>query len=75
MNDQWIDTQAGYVWPVWSGKDHVCKVYRAGLSNPGPPLGYNNCPHYSHFLEITLYLFTSNVPIILVNLCVTEVIF
>ena len=47
MNDQWIDTQAGYVWPVWSGKDHVCKVYRAGLSNPGPPLGYNNCPHYS----------------------------
>ena len=26
MNDEWIDTQAGYVWPVWCGRDHVFKV-------------------------------------------------
>ncbi|CAI8000462.1 Phosphatidylinositol 3,4,5-trisphosphate 5-phosphatase 2 [Geodia barretti] len=26
VNDEWIDTQAGYVWPVWCGRDHVFKV-------------------------------------------------
>jgi hypothetical protein len=26
VNDDWIDTQAGYVWPVWCGRDHIFKV-------------------------------------------------
>ena len=30
MNDDWIDTQAGYVWPVWCGRDYIFKVSERG---------------------------------------------
>ena len=33
-NNEWIDTQAGYVWPVWCGRDYVAKVTTQLLNTP-----------------------------------------